>query len=91
MNPRTKQLTVLAMLTAIAFVVMYLSKALPSVYGFLDFDFKDTIICIGGFVFGPVAAAAVSVAGVVSAGVLTSFVQPPNRITTAISQNHHRL
>ncbi len=58
----TKTLVSLAMLTAIAFVVMYLSKALPSVYGFLDFDFKDTIICIGGFVFGPVAAAAVSVA-----------------------------
>lgn len=58
----TKTLVSLAMLTAIAYVVMYLSKALPSVYDILDFDFKDTIICIGGFVFGPVAAAAVSVA-----------------------------
>ena len=57
----TKAITTLAMLTGIAYVVMLLSKALPSVNGFLDFDFKDVIICIGGFTFGPTAAAAVSV------------------------------
>ena len=57
----TKTLVSLAMLTAIAYVVMYLSKALPSVYGFLDFDFKDVIICIGGFPFGPSAAAIISI------------------------------
>ena len=59
MNTRT--VTTLAMLSAIAYVVMLLSKLLPSVNGFLDFDFKDVIICIGGFTFGPVAAAAVSI------------------------------
>ena len=42
----TKQLVTMAMLSGIAYVVMYLSKALPSVNGFLDFDFKDVIICI---------------------------------------------
>ena len=56
----TKTLTSLAMLTGIAYVVMLCSKLLPSVNGFLDFDFKDVIICIGGFTFGPMAAAAIS-------------------------------
>ena len=56
-----KQMVSLAMICAIAFVVMLLSKMLPQVYTFLQLDVKDTVICIGGFVFGPVAAAAVSI------------------------------
>lgn len=56
-----KQMVSLAMICAIAFVVMLLSKLLPQVYTFLQLDVKDTVICIGGFVFGPVAAAAVSI------------------------------
>ena len=55
-----KKLVTWAMITAIAYVVMYLSKFLPQVYGFLQFDLKDTVICMGGFVFGPLAAAAIS-------------------------------
>ena len=51
----------MAMLTAVAYVVMYLSKMLPSVNGFLDFDFKDVVICIAGFIYGPLAAALVSI------------------------------
>ena len=47
----------MAMLTAVAYVIMYLSKLLPSVNGFLDFDFKDVVICISGFIYGPVPAA----------------------------------
>ena len=58
-NVRT--LASMAMLCAIAYVVMLLSKLLPQVYGFLQLDVKDTVICIGGFLFGPVAAAAVSI------------------------------
>ena len=62
-RPRTnvKTLTSLAMLTAIAYVVMYLSKMLPQVSGFLQLDLKDTIICIGGFIFGPLSAAIISI------------------------------
>ena len=62
-HPRTnaKMLTSLAMLTAIAYVVMILSKALPQVSGFLQLDLKDTIICIGGFIYGPLAAAVISI------------------------------
>ena len=59
MNVRT--LTSLAMLTAISYVVMLLSKMLPQISGFLQLDLKDTVICVGGFVFGPLAAAIVSI------------------------------
>ena len=56
-----KTLTSLAMLTAITYVVMYLSKLLPQLYGFLQLEVKSTVICIGGFVFGPLAAAGISI------------------------------
>ena len=57
----TKTLTALAMFTALAYVVMYLSKWLPQVAGFLQFELKETVICIGGFLYGPVAAAMISI------------------------------
>jgi len=57
----TRTLVTLAMLTAVAYVVMYISKIIPSVAGFLDFDFKDVVICVGGFTFGPTAAAVISI------------------------------
>ena len=56
-----KTITSLGMLTAISYVVMLLSKALPQVSGFLQLDLKDTVMCIGGFIFGPVAAAAIAI------------------------------
>jgi riboflavin transporter FmnP len=59
MNART--LTSLAMLTALSYIVMIFSKALPQVSGFLQLDLKDTVICIGGFLFGPMAAAISSI------------------------------
>ena len=56
-----KTMTSMAMLTAISYVVMYLSKSLPQVLGFLQLDLKDTVICIGGFIFGPLAAAVIAI------------------------------
>ena len=57
----TKELTMLALLAALAYVVMFLSKQIPvNVLGFLNFDLKDVIICITGFLFGPLPAAGVS-------------------------------
>ena len=59
-----RRLATLAMLAAIAFVVMYLSKLIfrPfAVAGFLTFDLKDVILAITGFMFGPLSALAVSV------------------------------
>ena len=66
MNNRSKSLkaralTILALMAAVAYVVMYLSKLIPiNVLGFLNFDLKDVIICIAGFLFGPLAAAGIS-------------------------------
>lgn len=57
----TKVMVSMAMLTAIAYIVMLMSKLMPSVYGFLDFDFKDVVICISGFTFGPMSAAIISI------------------------------
>ena len=57
---KIKTLVTLAMLSAISYVVMCLSKLIPPVIGFLQLDLKDTVICIGGFVFGPLAAAVIS-------------------------------
>ena len=57
----TKTLTMLALLAALAYVVMFLSKQIPvNVLGFLNFDLKDVIVCITGFLFGPLAAFGVS-------------------------------
>ena len=72
----TRTLTTLAMLTAIAYVVMWISKLIPSVAGFLDFDFKDVVICIGGFTFGPTAAAFISI--------LVAFIEFSTVSTTGI-------
>ena len=58
---RVRTVTSLAMLTAMTYVVMYLSKILPQLYGFLQLEVKSTVIAIGGFVFGPLAAAGISV------------------------------
>ena len=57
----TKTITSLAMLTALAYIVMLMSKSLPQVSGFLQFDLTDTVICIGGFIFGPMSAAIISI------------------------------
>jgi len=57
----TKTLVTLGMLTCLAYVVTWICKLIPPVIGFLDFDFKGVVICIGGFVFGPLAAVAMSV------------------------------
>ena len=57
----TRKLTMLALLAALAYVVMFLSKQIPvNVLGFLNFDLKVVIVCITGFLFGPLAAAGVS-------------------------------
>ena len=58
---RVKTIASLGMLTAVAYVVMLLSKMLPQVFYFLQLDVQATVITIGGFLFGPLAAAAISI------------------------------
>lgn len=62
-RPRTnvKTITSLGMLTAVAYVAMLLSKMLPQVFHFLQLDVQATVVTIGGFLFGPLAAACISI------------------------------
>ena len=71
----TRVMVSMAMLTAIAYIVMLLSKLMPSVM-FLDFDFKDVVICIAGFTFGPLSAAIISI--------LVAFIEMISISTTGI-------
>lgn len=52
-----KTLVTMAMLTALAYAVMAVCKIIPKVGGFLSLDAIDAVIGIGGFLFGPAAAA----------------------------------
>lgn len=54
MNEKTKRLTTMAMLCALAFIAVVLFR-IPIVL-FLKYDPKDVIIAIGGFIYGPVPA-----------------------------------
>jgi len=58
-SQRTKNMVILAMLSAIAFVVMCVGR-IPILL-WLKYDPKDVIIAIGGFLFGPLSALLMSV------------------------------
>lgn len=57
-NEQTRKLTVTAMLSALAFVAVALLR-FPVVL-FLSYEPKDVIIAFGGFLYGPMAALAIS-------------------------------
>lgn len=59
MKTQTKKLTVIAMLSALAYMVMIVGR-IPVVL-FLKYDPKDVIIIIGGFLYGPLAALSMSI------------------------------
>lgn len=59
MNEKTKRLTAVAMLCALAYVVMVFGR-FPVVL-FLKYDPKDVMIAIGGLIWGPFTACIVSV------------------------------
>lgn len=56
---RTQKLVMLALLTAVAYLCVFLIR-IP-LLGFLKYEPKDVIITIGAFLFGPVAGLIVSV------------------------------
>ena len=58
-NPR--HLAVLAMFSALAFVMVLISEAIPKVEGFLSYEPKDVIVVIAGLLFGPLAGVIISV------------------------------
>ena len=61
-SERTRKLATLAILSALAYIVMVLIKipVFPAV-PFLNYEPKDVIIAIGGFLYGPLSALAISV------------------------------
>ena len=61
MNVSTKKITTLSLLAAMSLVLTLLIRfpLVPTV-PFLSFDPKDVVIAIGGFIYGPLAAAIVS-------------------------------
>lgn len=63
MQNRTKKLTALAMLTSMAFMVasVFRIRGAFAAADFLTYDPKDVVILIGGFMFGPMSAALMSV------------------------------
>lgn len=61
MNFKIKKITTVAMLSAMAYILMFVSKIIPAVQGFLQYDAKDVIITIGGFILGPIYALIISV------------------------------
>lgn len=62
LNSKTKYITAVAMLCAIAYIVMAAVKfsVFPAA-PFLNYDAKDVIIVIGGFIFGPVTSFIISI------------------------------
>lgn len=59
-HERTTKLITLGIMGAMAFVVMYFIR-IPMIVPFLKYEPKDIIICIAGFIYGPMSAFAVSV------------------------------
>lgn len=59
---RVTSSAIIGMLCAVAFVAKLISNAIPiTIAGFLEFDLKDVIIVIAGFLYGPLSAAMISV------------------------------
>ena len=60
---KTKKMTTMALLCALSYIAMFLSRFLPPLFAafpFLKYDPKDAIIIIGGFLYGPMAAFVIS-------------------------------
>ena len=52
----TRRLTLTAMLAAMAYVAMLVTRPLPHVAGFLSYDLKDVVVVIAGFMLGAAPA-----------------------------------
>ena len=64
MNKRTRFNTEkyigIAIFSALAFVVALVCNVIPPIAGFLSLDVKDAVIAIASFIYGPIAAVAIS-------------------------------
>lgn len=60
---KTKRMTTVALLCALSYIAMFISRFLPPLFvafPFLKYDPKDAIIVIGGFLYGPLSAFTIS-------------------------------
>ena len=56
----TKRYVGMAIFSALAYVVALVCNVIPPVAGFLSLDFKDAVIAMASFVYGPIAAVIIS-------------------------------
>ena len=56
----TEKYVGIAIFSALAFVVALLCNVIPPIAGFLSLDVKDSVIAIASFIYGPIAAVAIS-------------------------------
>lgn len=62
MKSNTRKIVMIGMLSALAFVLTCLGNLIPiKVAGFLDYDPKDIIIVIAGFILGPISAIVITI------------------------------
>ena len=59
MHSSVTTLTKIAVLSAVAFVLMYFDFPLPFIPSFYKLDFSETAVMVGGFAMGPGAACAI--------------------------------
>ena len=59
MHSSVRTLTKIAVLSAVAFVLMYFDFPLPFIPSFYKLDFSETAVMAGGFAMGPGAAVAI--------------------------------
>ena len=52
----TRRLVGIAVFSALAFVVALVCQIIPPVQGFLSLDFKDAVIAMASFIYGPTSA-----------------------------------
>lgn len=60
---KTKKITTMALLCALSYIAMFVSRFLPPLFvafPFLKYDPKDAIIVLGGFLYGPLSAFVIS-------------------------------
>jgi riboflavin transporter FmnP len=61
MNQKTRKLAVIAMLSAVAFVLQFFDFPIPIMPGFIKMDVSDLPAIIGAFALGPVSGAVIEV------------------------------
>lgn len=60
----TRRLVGIAVFSALAFVVALVCQIIPPIAGFLSLDFKDAVIAMASFIYGPISAVIIALIAV---------------------------